>query len=99
MATAQKDRLRAVKRFQRTKRTPLRMAKALRRVFESDIAKTWAQYFAGGGLTAYEFCNLVREQCGCGYGPAQRAIARVCPELFCDYWQAKLDANGGVAVD
>jgi hypothetical protein len=76
----------------KTRTTPLQAARALRRLFEDNIAKTWDDYRQelakiGNWLNAYRFGKLVAEQAGCSFEQAAPAVEEVCPELFADYWE------------
>lgn len=78
------------------KHTPHTAALAVRALLGDTIARTWPDYFDGQHkANAYTASLLVMEQVNgpgkrtpCSFRRAARAVARVIPELFADYWDA-----------
>lgn len=70
------------------------VAKALRALFDTRIPKTWAQYFEGSAMSAYEMVKLIQEQTGLSFVGAGEICQEVMPELFADYWEEKAISAG-----
>lgn len=66
----------------------LTVARHLRVVFESRIAKTWDTFAMPNQITAYQFAQLVIEQTGCSLREAAEVTREVCPSLLAEWWEA-----------